>query len=102
MILITPPPVDEYRLEEPDSDNGIPERQRTADHTRQYAEACREVGAETGVVVVDLWSTFMVEAGWKEGEPLPGSKKTERNAVLGELLLDGIQIENKQVKNPYD
>lgn len=82
--------MDEYRLEEPDPDNGVPERQRTAEHTKRYAEACREVGAEIGVVVIDLWSIFMLEAGWKEGEPLPGSKKAERNKVLGELLRDGI------------
>lgn len=95
MILITPPPVDEYRLEEPAPSNGVPERQRTAEHTKQYADACHEVGAELGVVVLDLWSTFMAEAGWKEGDPLPGSKKTERNSVLGELLRDGIHLRNK-------
>ena len=92
MILITPPPVDEYRLEEPDPYNGVPERLRTAEHTKQYADACREVGAEVGVEVLDLWSIFIAEAGYKEGEPLPGSKKAERNSVLGELLRDGIHF----------
>ena len=92
MILITPPPVDEYRLEESDPYNGVPERLRTAEHTKLYADACREVGAEVGVEVLDLWSIFIAKAGYKDGQPLPGSKKTERNSVLGELLRDGIYI----------
>lgn len=83
--------MDEYRLEERDAEKGNPERQRTAEHTKQYADACREVGAEVGAVVLDLWSVFMTEAGWKEGEPLPGSKKADRSSVLGELLSDGMQ-----------
>lgn len=90
--------MDEYRLEEPDPYNGVPERLRTAEHTKQYADACREVGAEMSVVVLDLWSIFMAEAGWKEGEPLPGSKKTERNSVLGELLTDGTYFAQKTSK----
>lgn len=102
MILITPPPVDEYRLEEPAPSNGVPERQRTAEHTKQYADACHEVGAELGVVVLDLWSTFMAEAGWKEGDPLPGSKKTERNSVLGELLRDGLHFKPKAYRLLYE
>lgn len=83
--------MDEYRLEETNIYKGVAERQRTAEHTKQYADACREVGAEVGVVVLDLWSVFMAEAGWKEGEPLPGSKKADRSRVLGELLSDGMQ-----------
>ncbi|MCJ1469052.1 hypothetical protein MMC07_007684 [Pseudocyphellaria aurata] len=102
IILITPPPVDEYCLEEPLSDQWIPERQRTAEHTKQYADACREVGAEIGVVVLDLWSIFMAHAGWKESEPLPGSKKAERNSVLGELLRDGLHFTPKAYRLLYE
>ncbi|KAI9874667.1 MAG: hypothetical protein M1830_009430 [Pleopsidium flavum] len=89
VILITPPPVDEYRLEECDREKGIQEIRRTAEHTKLYAEACRETGKEHNVVVLDLWSVFMGEAGWKDGMPLIGSKKVERSEVLGELLHDG-------------
>lgn len=81
IILITPGPVDEYQFFA---------RQRTAEHTKLYADACREIGKELGVPVLDLWSVFMAEAGWRKGEPLPGSIKTERNKVLGELLHDGM------------
>lgn len=74
------------------------ERQRTAEHTKLYADACREIGKELGVPVLDLWSIFMAEAGWREGEPLSGSIKSERNKVLGELLHDGMRILIQQVR----
>ena len=31
---------------------------RTNNYTRQYAEACKEVAAEMGLPVVDLWSSM--------------------------------------------
>lgn len=80
LILITPPPFDEHQ-----SGDGI----RTAEHTKKYADACRQVGKELGVAVLDLWLVFMTKAGWKPGQPLAGSKAAERNKVLGELLHDG-------------
>lgn len=89
IILITPAPVDEYRLEECDKEKGVQEIRRTAEHTKRYADACREIGQEHGVVILDLWSIFMAKAGWKGGMPLYGSKEVERSAVFGELLHDG-------------
>ena len=90
LILITPPPVDEYQLEESHHLNGSCEILRTADHTRLYADACREVGKELGVVVLDLWSAFMSETGWSPGQPLPGSKATVKDLIFQDLLSDGI------------
>jgi len=90
IILITPPPVDEYRLEECDREKGVHEIRQAAAHTKLYADTCREVGQEHAIVVLDLWSIFMRKAGWKEGMSLPGSKKVERSRVLGELLHDGM------------
>lgn len=89
LILLTPPPVNEYQLEEANLvwDNKDP--RRSAEHTKKYADACRQVGAEVGVVVLDVWSIFMAKAGWKEGEPLKGSKKVARNEILEKLLSDG-------------
>lgn len=78
------------------------ERLRTAEHTKLYADACCEIGEELGVPVIDLWSVFMAEAGWRKGEPLPGSIKTERNKVLGELLHDGMRTSIQQVRNLGD
>ena len=89
MILLTPPPVNEYQLEAADLAEGRTGPLRSAEHTKKYADACRDVGAEVGVVVLDVWSVFMAKAGWKEGEPLVGSKKVARNEVLERLLSDG-------------
>lgn len=74
------------------------ELQRTAEYTKMYADACREIGGELGVPVLDLWSVFMAEAGWREGEPLAGSMTTGRNKVLGELLHDGMHPSIQQVR----
>lgn len=89
LILLTPPPVNEYQLEEADLVKGNKDPLRSAEHTKEYADACRQVGAEVGVVVLDVWSVFMAKAGWREGEPLIGSKKLARNEVLEKLLVDG-------------
>lgn len=89
MILITPPPVNEYRLEESDLVKGLTDPRRTAEHTKKYADATRDIGAELDVVVLDVWTLFMTKAGWKPGEPLIGSKKIARSEVLDKLLVDG-------------
>lgn len=93
IILITPPPVDE-RLMENNNDNttGPGQRLRTAENTRLYAEHARKIGqtqAHYNVAVLDLWTIIMTKAGWKEGDPLPGSKDVEESPVLKELLHDG-------------
>ena len=88
-MLLTPPPVNEYQLEEADLFAEYADPLRLAAHTKRYADACREVGREVGVVVLDVWAIFMAKAGWKEGEGLVGSKEVARNGVLERLLSDG-------------
>ena len=63
--------------------------QRTANLTKEYADAAREVAKEVGVTAVDLWSIFMAYAGWHEGEPIIGSRSQPRSEKLDELLRDG-------------
>jgi len=92
IIFITPPPVDEYAMEVDSLLKGFTEVTRTAEHTKRYADACREVGKELGVAVVDLWTAIMKKAGWQEGDTLPGSKTAPRSPVLGSLLLDGLHF----------
>ena len=47
IILISPPPVNEYQLEKSDlAKYGTMEPRRTAEHTKRYAEICRDVQAE--------------------------------------------------------
>ena len=92
IILITTPPINEYKLEEHYLAKGVSDRSRTAEHTKKYADACKDIGKELDVAVLDIWSIMMAKAGWKEGELLVGSKKVERSKVLDELLVDGKSI----------
>lgn len=45
-----------------------------------------------GIPVVDIWSALMRAAGWREGEPLAGSKDIGENERLAALLSDGERI----------
>jgi len=85
VILIVPGPVDEYQL-----DNS----QRTAANTKRYADACRQVGQELELPMIDLWSIFMKQAGWDGSSKLAGSKECEKNEALGQLLSDGLHFKN--------
>lgn len=64
---------------------------REALDAKAYAQIVKEVGAETGLAVLDVWGIFMEKAGWKdsEGEVLPGRSLAPRNKVLEEFLYDG-------------
>lgn len=89
LIIITPPPVNEYKMEPVDIMKGHNGLQRTAEHTRAYANAARKVGEELQLPVLDLWSIFMQKAGWVDGEPLPGCRGVERNQLIEDLMYDG-------------
>jgi hypothetical protein len=90
IILVTPPPVNEYQfsiLEAPVSGSSFT---RTAENTKIYADACRQVGEKDNLPIVDLWRAFMNKAGWRGENPLPGSRSTANNEILESLLVDGI------------
>lgn len=89
LIIITPPPVNEYKMEPVDIIKGHNGLQRTAEYTRKYANAARKVGEELQLPVLDLWSIFMQKAGWVEGQPLPGCRGVERNQLIEDLMYDG-------------
>lgn len=89
LILVTPPPVNEYACEESDAAKGIVGTRRTAEHTMAYADACQRVGQDLGVPVIDLWDWCIRMAKYEPGHPLPGSKRVERNGYLDEVLSDG-------------
>lgn len=90
LILITPPPVCEYKTQEHDRENGKTHKQRMAARTKEYVDVALEVGKETSIPTVNLWNAFMTYAGWSEGEPLLGCKTQPRNERLGTLLRDGM------------
>ena len=96
IILITTPPFEESVLKQFQADWGYTGDTRKAKDAAEYAELVREVGKETGLFVLDIWSAFMEKAGWKAGDPLPipGSIELGRSAVLAELLYDGECCQN--------
>ncbi|KAI9726396.1 MAG: hypothetical protein M1834_009024 [Cirrosporium novae-zelandiae] len=102
IILITPGPIDEYQQEINDREKGYTELRRTAANAKIYAEMTRKVAKELNVPVVDTWTAFMTKAGWKEGEPLVGSKECPPNSVLRELLLDGLHFDGPGYKILYE
>jgi lysophospholipase L1-like esterase len=91
IILITNPPVDERTQGALDRSKGY-ELRRTAEHTKLYADAVRNVGNDLGVAVVDLWTAIMLKAGWQANSPapLPGCADVPANPVLDEYLSDGM------------
>ncbi|KAJ5787994.1 hypothetical protein N7457_002984 [Penicillium paradoxum] len=92
LMLISPPPVNEHQLEFFDAAKDTPFPSRTAILTKLYAAAAREVGAALNIPVVDLWSAFMKPTGWKEGDPLIGSRDVPDNETLAGLLSDGLHL----------
>ena len=76
-------------MEISDAIKGYQEKTRTAEHTKKYADACRQVGHELHVDVLDLWTAMMRRAGWKPGQDLEGSRALPENPVLRDMLRDG-------------
>lgn len=91
IVLITPPPVDEYSL---------PHTGLTSERVARYADSVREIGKELKVPVVDCSRAFARHIGWKADEadkaaPLPGSRKLEKSNELASLFTDGLHFSNK-------
>jgi isoamyl acetate esterase len=91
LLLIIPPPICAYRWGDHDREAGR-EPQRTAEHTSLYAAKAKSVAQSLDVPYVDLWTGFLNEVGWKEGEPLIGSTFFPKNENLGILLPDGLHF----------
>ncbi|KAL3451374.1 GDSL Lipase/Acylhydrolase family protein [Aspergillus insuetus] len=108
ILLLAPPPVNQYQLEAFDASEGVPHPSRTAARTREYAEAVEEVGKELGVAVVDLWGAFMKSVWWREGDVLLGSRDTPKNEDFEGFLrmtsIDwaGLHLTGKAYKIMFD
>ncbi|KAJ5933691.1 GDSL Lipase/Acylhydrolase family protein [Penicillium verhagenii] len=92
IIFITPPPVNEYQLEGFDYDKNTVHPSRTAAITKTYAEGMKELGASLKIPVVDIWSAFTSSVGWKEGQPLIGSREAPNSKAFGDLFTDGLHL----------
>ncbi|EXL68188.1 hypothetical protein FOPG_15731 [Fusarium oxysporum f. sp. conglutinans race 2 54008] len=87
VLLVTPSPVEEYRL--PHDGKG------RADRVEMYADAIRDIGKQENVPVVDLWTAMMRTANWKDDAVagiLPGSSRTVPSMELGRLFYDGLHL----------
>ncbi|EHA25238.1 hypothetical protein CBS147343_6215 [Aspergillus niger] len=92
IMIITPPPINEYQLAGFDAMKGNPHPTRTNAHARKYGQAAREVAAEFGLPVADVWSAFMSTVGWKEGQPLVGSRDLPEDGKFASLFTDGLHL----------
>ncbi|QKX59156.1 uncharacterized protein TRUGW13939_06288 [Talaromyces rugulosus] len=102
IIIITPGPINEYQLQYFDASKGFNTPSRTANNTKLYADACRDVARSLGLPVADLWTAFMNYAGWKDGQPLVGSRDAPANELLSTLLTDGLHFTGTGYKIMYD
>ena len=90
ILLLTPPPIDEYGCEDNDRSKGYDEPRRQAEHTKLYADAVRRIAEAHDVALVDVWALLMEESGYTLGkEALPGSKALPPNPQLRLYLHDG-------------
>lgn len=92
VVLVTPPPVSEpHRLLHVLATYGV--QLETAERTNaaagQYAQACRALGAELGLPVVDLWARVQAVEGWAERLLCDGLHLTpEGNAAVGAAVAE--------------
>ncbi|KAJ5212452.1 uncharacterized protein N7498_004098, partial [Penicillium cinerascens] len=102
IIIITPPPINEYQLEGFDNEKNTPHPSRTAAFSKMYSEAAREVGASLKVPVADIWTAFMARAGWQEGQPLVGSRDLPNNEEFCSFFTDGLHLAPAGYRIVYD
>jgi hypothetical protein len=90
IILLTPGPMEETMLTQLKAEQNVPLHEiRKAKDAGEYAAVVGEVGMETGVPVLDIWTMFMQKAGWDGEESLPGSKELGKHLVLESFFYDG-------------
>ena len=88
ILLLTPPPIDEYQRIVADGAKGYLLR-RTAENTFKYALAAEAAASVLEVPLVDIWTSFLLHAGWVQGYTIAGSQMIAPNEVLQGLFTDG-------------
>jgi len=81
---------------------GYPGLTRFAPLTKDYADACVEVGQELGITTLDSWSLFMSKAGWVQGQTLCGSLEAPKNETLQSLFTDGVHLSGQGYRVIFD
>ncbi|GAA85844.1 GDSL lipase/acylhydrolase family protein [Aspergillus luchuensis IFO 4308] len=101
ILILTPPPVNEYQLEAFDASEGVPHPSRTANQTRKYAGAASDVALSLGVPIADLWTAFMEAVEWREGDPLIGSREVPNHESFQQYFTDGLHLTAKGYRLVY-
>ena len=100
ILLVTPPPVNEFHLQENDLGKGYSALTRVQKVTAQYADVVRELATEfkdKNVVLVDLWSALMKEGArltpnYVDDGKMIGTLEKGDDPGLRTLLLDGLHL----------
>ncbi|CAI6337617.1 unnamed protein product [Periconia digitata] len=97
IVLVAPPPINEYMQWNSDQSKGLKSLSRKAAITKTYADAVVRLAQSAGVPVINLWEAFMAKAGWKldtwkHGDALPGCMDAEPNDALADLMYDVIGL----------
>lgn len=108
IFLVTPPPLDQIRLTELDLAIGHKTATRHAKVSAAYSQAVREVAAEQGVGLVDLWKALMDTAitktpGFDPAKgPSLGDPEGGVRGHLKSLLPDGLHLSAESYRIFYD
>ncbi|OTA89634.1 hypothetical protein M434DRAFT_398450 [Hypoxylon sp. CO27-5] len=107
ILLVTPPPVDEIKLQELDLAVGHKQATRQAAISAAYSETARKVAAEIpGIVLIDLHEAIMdkaisLTADFDASGPPLGHPEGKRGA-LEQLLPDGLHMSGEAYKVFFD
>lgn len=107
IFLITPPPLDEIRLTVLDLAAGHHKATRHARVSSTYSDAVRQVAAEQGVTLVDLWKALMDRAiektpAYDPRGPALGDPEGGIRGHLEALLPDGLHLSSESYRIFYD
>lgn len=106
IFIVTPPPVDEIYTTRRSLEFGDPGPIRTASVSEGYSCAARDVAAELGVGLVDLYQGVMDRAAeltpdFEAGGPRLGTEECGRQGGLETLLYDGLHMSGEGYKVLY-
>eukprot|EP00250_Pteridium_aquilinum_P005207 c15339_g1_i1 orf=582-1289(-) len=94
VVLITPPPVHVEGIRETYGLHPDDPPTRNYEVTGTYAKACIEAANESGVPVLDLWSSMQLNVGWRTIYLSDGLHLSmDGNKFLFEMLLEVLEAE---------
>ncbi|KAM4060182.1 GDSL-like lipase/Acylhydrolase family protein [Hirsutella rhossiliensis] len=109
ILLVTPPPIDEMKLERLDTADGHASAIRSFATSALYSEKAREVAGENaGVILIDLWQALMDAAiamapgDYQPGGPWLGSPENGKAGGLDHLLPDGLHMSGDAYRVLYE